>query len=179
MTTIEKLKEYAAEIGFEHFGEVKMDALKFQPEVRDMCAANKCAHYGRSWTCPPGCGTLEEMAEKVKQFSTGLLVQTTVELEDSFDFEAMAEGAVKQKERFNALADKLHADNIKCLLMGAGESCENCKECTYPDAPCRFPDKAQPSMEACGLNVSQVCKGSGLEYYYGNGTLTYTCCVLV
>ncbi len=176
---IEDLKIAAEEIGFEHFGEVNMNALIFQPEVRDMCAANKCAHYGRSWTCPPGCGTLEEMAEKVKKFSTGLLVQTTVELEDSFDFEAMAEGAQTQKERFNALADRLHASETRCMLMGAGESCENCAECTYPDAPCRFPDKAQPSMEACGLNVSQVCGASGVKYYYGPGTLTYTCCVLI
>ena len=32
-------------------------------------------------------------------------------------------------------------------------SCGICKTCTYPDAPCRFPDRARRSMEACGIDV--------------------------
>ena len=34
------------------------------------------------------------------------------------------------------------------------------------------------SMEAYGLLVSDVCRRSGLGYYYGTGTMTYTSCVL-
>ena len=34
-------------------------------------------------------------------------------------------------------------------------------------------------MEAYGLVVSQVCQDSGLPYYYGPRTITYTACVLV
>ena len=33
-------------------------------------------------------------------------------------------------------------------------------------------------MEAYGLLVSDVCRRSGLGYYYGTGTMTYTSCVL-
>lgn len=54
-----------------------------------------------------------------------------------------------------------------------------CSQCTYPDSPSRFPDKAIPSMEAYGLLVSKVCEKSGLPYYYGPKTLTYTSCVLI
>ena len=34
-------------------------------------------------------------------------------------------------------------------------------------------------MEAYGLVVSQVCQDSGLPYYYGPQTITYTACVLI
>ena len=34
------------------------------------------------------------------------------------------------------------------------------------------------SMEAYGLLVSNVCRSSGLEYYYGPLTLTYSACIL-
>ena len=33
------------------------------------------------------------------------------------------------------------------LPIGAG-CCTKCKTCTYPDAPCRFPEQAFSSMEA-------------------------------
>ena len=53
-----------------------------------------------------------------------------------------------------------------------------CKECTYPDAPCRFPEMMFPSMEACGLFVSKVCTDNGVAYNYGDEKIAYTCCVL-
>ena len=42
-----------------------------------MCKAGRCGAYGKCWTCPPYCGTLEESTEKAKQFNTGILLQMT------------------------------------------------------------------------------------------------------
>ena len=64
-----------------------------------------------------------------------------------------------------------------CLPMGAG-GCNICRKCSYPDEPCRFPDKAFTSMEAYGLYVAAECKKAGLEYNYGPNTLTYSSCIL-
>ena len=64
-----------------------------------------------------------------------------------------------------------------CLPLTAG-SCTLCRKCTYPERPCRFPKKRFSSMEAYGLLVSDVCLKSGLKYYYGPKTITYTSCIL-
>lgn len=175
---ITELIQYAEEAGFSHVCELNMDALKPLPAVRDMCAADKCKMYNKSWCCPPGCGTLEEMNEKMHSFSAGILVQTTAELEDDFDFETMMTSEQEHKEHFMALHDRLCDMDIRCLFMATG-TCTICQECTYPDNPCRFPERCMPSMEACGLLVSQVCQDSGMPYYYGKGTLTYTACILI
>lgn len=175
---MKELLALAEVMGFSHWGALNMEALHFMPEVRDMCAADKCRNYGRNWCCPPHCGSLEEMAARVKGFSRGILVQSTGLLEDEFDFETMAETEKEHKKRFLALAAALAERGIPCLPMGAG-TCSICPECSCPEAPCRFPDKAMPSMEACGLLVSQVCRDSGLGYYYGKKSITYTGCVLV
>ena len=63
------------------------------------------------------------------------------------------------------------------LPLNAG-CCTVCKQCTCPDAPCRFPEKAISSMEAYGLLVNQVCTDSGLQYNYGPNTIAYTGCFL-
>ena len=76
------------------------------------------------------------------------------------------------------LTDRLRPEFPDMLPMGTG-GCTMCESCTYPDAPCRFPDRRMPSMEAYGLVVSDECKKNGLPYYYGPNTMTFTACVMI
>ena len=66
---------------------------------------------------------------------------------------------------------------IEALAAGAG-CCTVCKECTYPDAPCRFPEQKMSSMEALGMLVLEVCKANDMRYFYGENTIAYTSCFL-
>lgn len=177
MTTAQVLA-LAEEAGFSHAGQLNMEALRFLPEVRDMCSVDRCKNYGRCWTCPPHCGTLEETAEKARQYSRGVLLQSTGQMEDDFDVDCMMETERLQKQRFSRLLDSLRPHFPTMLPMGSG-GCSICKVCTCPNEPCRFPEKAYPSMEAYGLFVSDVCKQSDLPYYYGPQTITYTACILL
>lgn len=168
----------AEEIGFSHAGELNVAELEFMPQVREMCAADRCKSYGACWTCPPGCGTLEEAAARAAKYHRGILLQSTAELEDDFDVETMQETEQLQHQRFMTFVERVRQEYPNCLPMGTG-TCTICAKCTYPDAPCRFPEKAIPSMEAYGLWVSKVCEQSGMSYYYGPGTITYSACVLI
>lgn len=174
----EKLKNQALETGFTNSGELNVKALVFMPEVRDMCRADRCKSYGKSWKCPPGCGTLEESAEMVKGYSFGMIVQTVGNMEDDFDYETIEDTAKKHKHNLETLIDTLKEEYPDILPMGAG-TCGICKTCTYPEAPCRFPEKAIGSMEAYGLWVSRVCELSGIPYNYGKQTIAYTSCYLL
>lgn len=175
----EALIAEALEIGFSHAGDLNMGALVFMPEVRDMCSADKCHKYGKSWSCPPGCGTLEAITERAKQYNYGIIVQTTGEMEDEFDAETTVLAGSQQRTTFEKfvklMKERYGLENI--LPMGSG-GCGKCKKCTYPDEPCRFPEDVFPSMEAYGLWVSKVCEDSGIPYYYGKNTITYTSCIL-
>lgn len=174
---INKLADEAVAIGFSHAGPLNMEALIFMPEVREMCRADLCNQYERNWTCPPACGTLEEITEIAAQFTSGLIVQTTGEMEDEFDAETTVEASEKQKESFYKFYTLIKNRFNDILPMGSG-GCRICDKCTYPDEPCRFPDQAFPSMEAYGLWVSKVCEMSDIPYYYGKNTITYTSCFL-
>lgn len=169
-TTIKKL---AIEVGFDHAAPLDPATIVLKEEVRQMCAA--CSQYAKRWSCPPGCGTLEEGRKKLAEYRQGVLVQTVGKLEDEFDGEGMMEAESIHKERFHRLCDLLQKEDI--LPLGAG-CCTICSSCTYPDAPCRFPDKMVSSMEACGMVVAEVCKANSQPYHYGKNTITYTCCVL-
>ena len=174
----EDLSALAGRCGFTAWAPLNMSALEVRQEVRDMCADNTCGQYDKRWSCPPGCGTLEECAARLRTRTAGILVQTSGEVEDGFDFETMMEIEADHKEHIAEMYAALREAGLDVLALGAG-CCTQCRECTYPDAPCRFPDKAMASMEAYGLVVLEVCKASGLQYYYGSDHMAYTSCFLL
>lgn len=175
-----RLTDMALEFGFSYAAPLEAAQLEFRPEVREMCNANSCHSYGKNWCCPPACPSLDEMREAMADYGEGVLMQTTGKLEDDFDLETMMDIQKQHKEnldRFVEAAARLYGrKNI--LPMGAG-TCQRCEKCTYPDAPCRFPDKRIVSMEAYGLLVTQVCQSGGLDYYHGPGTMSYMSCLLL
>ena len=173
-----KLIDEAIKNGFSQAGELNVNALEFMPEVRDMCNADRCHQYGKNWRCPPGCGSIEDAAAKAAQYSYGILVQTIGKMEDDFDYETIQSTSEKHKKNFAKLVEKIKEQYEDVLPMGAG-TCELCEKCTYPDSPCRFPDRSISSMEAYGLWVSKVCELSDIPYNNGKQTITYTSCYLL
>ena len=169
----EKMAVLAQEAGFRHVAPLNPETVLLKPEVRQMCES--CGRHGKCWSCPPACGTLEECSQQVSKYANGILVQTVGELEDEFDGEGMMETQQLHKERFAALCAAL--SQTDALKLGAG-CCTLCRDCTYPQAPCRFPEKRISSMEAYGIVVAEVCKANDLPYYYGKNTIAYTSCVL-
>ena len=176
--TCEKLKQLANAAGFEAAAPLDIASMELKQEVRDMCAANSCGQYAKRWNCPPGCGSLEECAQRLKGYSKGILVQTIGRIEDSFDAEGMLEAEATHKKRVQALYATLRETVPNTLALGSG-CCTRCKICTYPDAPCRFPEEMIASMEAYGILVLEVCKVNHLPYYYGAEKIAYTSCFLL
>jgi len=173
-----ELEETAKECGFLHYAQLDISTLEFMQEVRDMCNPGKCRNYNKSWSCPPACGSLEEISERVKKYTTGILVQTVGDLEDSMDWDSIMETGAQHKENFGKMRIILSKKHPSLLAMGAGE-CKLCKTCSYPGEPCRHPDEMEVSMEACGLYVSKVCKDNNLEYNYGPEKIAFTSCFLI
>ena len=172
------LMELAKECGFTCAAPLYTKNLRFLQEVRAMCEVNTCGRYGASWSCPPACGTLEELSGKALTDKEGIIVQTVGQLEDSFDWEGIQDSAARQRDNFMKMWDELEKQYPDLMPMGMG-SCTLCEKCTYPDAPCRFPKRRTASMEACGLVVSEVCKSCGIPYNHGPNTIAYTGCFLL
>jgi predicted metal-binding protein len=175
---LEHVKELALNCGFSHAGAIDADTIRLRTEVRDACAVNKCGVYNKKWSCPPGCGTLEECEVRIRKYKQGVLVQTTGFVEDSLDYEAMQQLGKDHAKHMDVFTDEIKKLYPASMIMGAG-GCRRCEECTFPDKPCRFPEKMTSSMEAYGMVVSDVCQDNNLPYYYGKDTLTYTGCVLL
>jgi predicted metal-binding protein len=174
---LKDVTQIAEECGFSHIGDLLVDTIKLRVEARQGCEVNKCGAYGTSWSCPPGCGTLEECDAKIRAYKRGLLLQSTGEMEDNFDSETVMGTAAEHGKRFDALRKIIHEKYPGAFLIDG--VCHQCEKCTYPGEPCRFPGKTSYSMEGLGMIVSEVCKDNSVSYYYGPNTITYTGAVLL
>lgn len=152
---------------------VKVDEIRFDPSFRTLCEANSCGYYGKCWTCPPDAGTIDALMQKAKSYQNALVFQTVSKLEDSFDIEGMHEASLRHNRLVQCVRDAAKQEHPDCFVLGAG-ACGVCAVCSKrDDQPCRFPDKAITSLEACGIDVSQAAKLAGLRYINGENTVTY------
>ncbi|MDR3305273.1 MAG: DUF2284 domain-containing protein [Clostridiales Family XIII bacterium] len=147
--------------------------LTFEDEIRGMCERNTCGRYGRAWNCPPVCGTVKELEAVCRGYSMGIFLDTIKQLKDSFDWQGMMDGGRDLCDvllEVDGLAKAAGMEGYR--IFGAG-GCNACKACSYPDTPCRHPDKLFTPIEACGINVMETAKKSGFKYINGQNTVTY------
>ncbi len=170
--TYEQCKHYLDPFPLNQVSEIAKENLCFSDEVRQICESNGCGRYGKTWMCPPGVGAVADWKERIMAYRHAVLFNYVDRIEDSFDFEGM----MKIGHDFSAIIRKvkndLERDGADFLIFGAG-SCQLCQTCTYPDAPCRRPNEAIPSVEACGLYVAKMAEPCGFRYINGQNTVTY------
>ena len=178
MAVRKEIEALAAQSGMQAFGWIETQEIEFYPEVRALCQGNACRNYGTSWACPPAVGTLAQCRERVMQYGHMLLFSAAYALEDCFDLEGMQAGMADFKDK---------VDRFGCALAGAAEDyflfsnegCGRCASCTYPHAPCRFPERLYPSLEGYGLIVSELARQASVRYQNGVNTVTFFGALLI
>lgn len=167
----EKLKTIALKTGFWETGMIQIDTLHYNSVVRKICI-EKCQYYGTSWACPPAVGTLEQCRKRCEQYDYMMLFSGKYEIEDFFNSAKLLESISwfkKMVERF----DKKISNFLSSYILLSNEGCGVCQSCTWPDAPCRFPDKLYHSIEGYGFNINQLADYAKMRYNNGQNTITY------
>jgi predicted metal-binding protein len=166
------LREKLSNAGVYEYGIVDPREVEFSEEIRALCEENQCCRYGAIWACPPAVGTVDECRERARNFNTMVVFSGKFDIKDSYDFEGM----ISSLEDFKKIAQQLVEEVRPVLdsyLMLANEGCDTCENCTYPDKPCRFPDKVCGSITGYGISVSKLAAQAGIRYNNGENTVTY------
>lgn len=169
MTDIEKLLNHK---GIFQSAYISPRSIVFSDEVRKMCEMNSCGRYGKCWSCPPGVGNVEDLRNEINTYNNAFVFTHMGKIEDSFDFECMTAIGDESKQVLRDIMKNLNDAGVKYKALGCG-SCSICEKCTYPENSCRFPDKAIASVEAVGIDVTQLASFCGINYHNGEKTVTY------
>lgn len=158
--------------GIFQYGYIKPDIIEFREDIQAICRNNSCRVYGKTWACPPAIGNVDECRQRCNSFDNVFVFSGKYDLEDSFDFEGMEAAGEEFRRSCEKLFDAVDGVKNGCMILANG-GCRRCSECTYPDSPCRFPEKLFMAFEGHGIIISDVAKAAGINYINGKDTVTY------
>ncbi|MFV0528958.1 MAG: DUF2284 domain-containing protein [Lachnospiraceae bacterium] len=166
------LQEQKETAGVHEYAFLAASDISFSDDVRTICEGNGCGLYNTSWACPPAVGTVAECKARYQAFADALVMTTVTELEDKYDFEKWIEAGVRHEAVTDAVA-RIVEDNATSSLVLSTEGCKICNSCTYPDQPCRFPNRMHPATEGYGIMVTELAKRGGIAYNNGTNSITF------
>ncbi len=168
--TEQEMVRAAQEMGFADAALVGTDQLVFLPQFRPLCEENVCGKYGVNYACPPDCGSVDEMKERVLRYRRGLVLQTLWDIKDPMD-ERETKPA---KGRHNRMTMDLRQRLGQPSLMVGASGCSLCDPCAIVEGkPCRFPDKRFSCMSAYCIFVRELCALCGMDYDCGPGVVAF------
>ena len=165
------LEEGLRELPIVQYEFFETEELVFTPRVRTVCR-QECPRYGTSWACPPGVGTVEECRARCLAYPHGLLVVTMTEVPDIADIDATLATRGDHEEITRKVHRMLRDQGAEVYVLST-ESCALCEHCTYPEAPCRHPDRMYPCVESHGILVTELGERFGLPFQAGGNVVTW------
>ena len=134
------------------------------PSFRKFCEDNLCGKYNANYSCPPDCGTVEEVQERLRSGKRALVLQSIWKI-GSYDNK---DGIQQSKKAHNAailrFTEKLRQAGVQgfCLGYGGCPLCDPCKRVN--NEPCAHPDKKISCMSAYCIDVARLAEKCGLEF---------------
>ena len=171
--TWEEMTSMAAEEGFAAAVVTDTKDIPFDPSFRPLCAENLCGKYGANYSCPPDCGTPDEMRARIQAHRHALVLQTIWEIADYSDSKAIKAAKKEHNAATLRLLGRLRRADVPGFPVGAS-GCALCETCAIVDkTPCRYPDLYYSCMSAYCIFVRRLAEQCGMEYDCGPGLLAF------
>jgi len=143
---LEKWAARAVKLGAKTAKIIATETVKTAEWVRMKCRFG-CGGWDGCLTCPPHSPMPQQTQRMLDDYQWAVLFR-------------MKQGGSRE------IAAKLErevflAGYYKAFGMASGP-CELCAECDVEE-PCRYPERARPAMEACGIDVFETVRRNGFR----------------
>jgi len=172
----QKLEEQLAALPLYEYAFIHTDELLFSERVRYICRT-ECPMYNTTWACPPAVGEVDECQKRVMAFDEGLLIATISEVSDIANIEQTLATRADHEEITRQVLAMVREQATQTLTLST-EACAHCEHCTWPDAPCRFPDRMFPCVESHGILVTDLAEKHGIDFLAGGNVVTWFSLIL-
>lgn len=172
MTNEDRIR-MAAEEGFAAAAVIKTEEIPLDASFRPLCEENLCGKYGVNYSCPPDCGSPEEMRQRLRSKKHALVLQTIWEIADYGDNKAIKEAKGAHNAATIRLAKRLRKEGCEGFLVGTS-GCALCEPCELvAHRPCHLPEFQYSCMSAYCVFVRKLAERCGMEYDCGSGLLAF------
>lgn len=158
----EKIAAQAAEYGFTAAW-VPVSEIPTNPEYLKFCAENRCGCYGANHSCPPDCGTPEQMRARLESASAALVLQSQWNVPGYGTPEVLSSKA-EHGAAVRRFRDALRRQGYNVFAVGYGP-CSVCKPCKRKSGePCPLPEQRVSCMSAYCVDVAELSRRCALPF---------------
>ena len=147
------------------------DQLPVDGKFRVYCEENLCGRYNANYSCPPDCGTPEELHQKILAEDKVMVLQTLWDIDGYEDKETI----LKAKKDHNAAALRLMAKMREQGYSGFCSGYNGCPLCTpckrVENQPCAHPDLKISCLSAYCVDVAELAKRCNLTFAWSTERL--------
>ena len=176
--TWEEMTSMAAEEGFAAAVVTDTKDIPFDPSFRPLCAENLCGKYGANYSCPPDCGTPDEMRARIQAHRHALVLQTIWEIADYSDSKAIKAAKKEHNAATLRLLGRLRRADVPGFPVGAS-GCALCETCAIVEhEPCRYPDLYYSCMSAYCVDAQRMADAVHMKCWADDGKIRYFSLIL-
>lgn len=138
--------------------------IPVKAEYRAYCEKNMCGQYNANWSCPPSCGTPEEMHRRLLGAETALVLTSSWPIESYADKEGIGCGTRSHNAMTLRLLDRLRGEGYEGFAVGGG-NCALCSPCKMLSGePCAHPERRFSCMSAYCVDVAELAEKCGMKF---------------
>ena len=166
----DEILRLAEKEGFCECALIPAEEIAFNGAFRKYCEDNLCGNFGANYTCPPDCGTFEEMQARMRGYKRALVLQTKWDIPDYRDKAAIMHAKRAHNEAMFRIIDKMGVSG----LMGGASPCTLCDRCAIADGePCRDIERRFSCLSAYCIDVKVLAEKCGMEYFCADGKIAF------
>ena len=166
-----RIEEKLQELPLYEYAFLPTDELVFTDRVRYICQ-QECPMYNKSWACPPAVGTVAECEARCRQYPNFLLISTITEISDIANIQEALDTRADHEAITREVRDMMLEAGADVYVLST-EACAACEHCSWPDAPCRHPDRMFPCVESHGILVTDLAEKRGLDFLVGSNLVNW------
>ncbi|MBQ8975356.1 MAG: DUF2284 domain-containing protein [Oscillospiraceae bacterium] len=148
--------------------------LVFEPGFRKDCEDNVCGCYNANYSCPPYCGTPEEMKNRALRYDSSLTVRTVWDMPDMGDVQRLTACKKRHNDISYEIIDALLSMGLEVDAMLAGH-CDRCEGgCLMPRGkPCTRNYKVYSCASAYCLDLTRTCRRMDMPFAFEKDRVSY------
>lgn len=147
------------------------EQIPIDPRFRAFCEENRCGKYNANYSCPPDCGTVEELRQKILSEDKVMVLQTLWDINGYEDIPTITHAKKTHNAAALRLMKKIREHGYSGFCSGYN-GCSLCTPCKRTEnLPCAHPEQKISCMSAYCIDVTELSKRFHLEFAWSEQKL--------
>lgn len=161
--TDQELLELAKEMGFSA-ALIPMEKIVVDAKFRSLCEENLCGNYDANYACPPDCGSVSSVRQRLMAEDRALVLETVWEIGSYENTEGILDARKAHNAAILRLSEKLRQAGFHGFYLGYG-GCPLCSPCKRSqNLPCAYPERKISCLSAYCVDVAKLAEECGMEF---------------